>query len=187
MGKTGLGNPSALKRAALDVEVRRSPRRHRTVSAYRDGGRVVVLIPDQFTRAEEREWVKKMLERLNAREHRAKRTDTDLTARAVHLARRYLPEHPEAAEPVSVRWVANQNGRWGSCTPADGTIRISTRIHDMPQWVIDYVILHEVAHLIVPHHDATFWGLVSRYPKAERARGYLEGVAAIAGTPIDED
>jgi predicted metal-dependent hydrolase len=187
VGKTGLKKPSALKKASLDVEVRRSQRRHRTVSAYRDGGRVVILIPDQFTRAEEREWVDKMLERLSARDHRRKRTDAELTTRAIRLAKRYLPEHPDAAEPISVRWVANQNGRWGSCTPADGTIRISARIQDMPQWVIDYVVLHEVVHLVVPSHDAEFWALVSRYPKAERARGYLEGVAAITGTPIDED
>ncbi len=157
------------------------------MSAYRDGGRVVILIPDQFTRAEEREWVDKMLERLNARDTRTKQTDAELTLRAVRLARRFLPDHPQAAEPTSVRWVANQNGRWGSCTPSDGTIRISERIMEMPQWVIDYVVLHEMVHLVVPSHDAGFWALVNRYPKAERARGYLEGVAAITGTALGED
>jgi predicted metal-dependent hydrolase len=167
--------------------VRRSQRRHRTVSAYRDGGRVVVLIPDKFTRAEEREWVTKMLARLAQRDGRAHRTDADLMVRAVRLAQRYLPEYPNAASPASVRWVANQKGRWGSCTPADATIRISNRIADMPEWVVDYVILHELVHLVVAAHNAEFWALVSRYPKAERARGYLEGVAAVAGTPITED
>jgi predicted metal-dependent hydrolase len=187
VGKAGVKNLVKQPDRRADVEVRRSQRRHRTVSAYRDGSRVVILIPDQFTRAEEREWVDKMLERLNARDTRAKRTDGELTLRAARLARRYLPEHPDAANPSSVRWVANQNGRWGSCTPADGTIRISERIMDMPQWVIDYVVLHEVVHLVVPSHDAEFWALVSRYPKAERARGYLEGVAAISGTGMHED
>lgn len=129
----------------------------------------------------------KMLVRLNARDHRAKRTDAELMVRAIRLARRYLPDHPAAGVPVSVRWVANQNGRWGSCTPSDGTIRISQRIQDMPQWVIDYVVLHEVVHLVVASHDDQFWSLVNRYPKAERARGYLEGVAAITGTPFSED
>jgi predicted metal-dependent hydrolase len=157
------------------------------VSAYRDGGRVVVLIPDQFTRAEEREWVDKMLERLAARDGRARRTDAELTVRAIRLANRYLHDHPAAGQPASVRWVSNQNGRWGSCTPSDATIRISHRIADMPEWVVDYVVLHELVHLVVASHNAEFWALVSRYPKAERARGYLEGVAAIAGTPIDED
>jgi hypothetical protein len=169
------------------VEVRRSQRRRRTVSAYRDGERVVVLIPDQFSRAEEREWVDRMLERLAARDERSRHTDAELRARASRLAHRYLLEYPAAGRPASVRWVGNQNGRWGSCTPADRSIRISDRIMDMPDWVIDYVVLHELAHLVVPSHSAAFWALVALYPKAERARGYLEGVCAASGEPIPED
>ncbi|MDM4720634.1 M48 family metallopeptidase [Micromonospora sp. WMMA1363] len=164
------------------VEVRRSQRRRRTVSAYRDGERVVVLIPDQFSRAEESEWVDRMLARLAAREGRLARSDAELLARATRLITFYLADHGPDAVPVSVRWVTNQNGRWGSCTPADRTIRISHRVQDMPDWVIDYVLLHELAHLIVPSHNAAFWELVGRYPKTERARGYLEGVAAVAGS-----
>jgi len=170
-----------------DVEVRRSQRRYRTVSAYRDGPRVVVLIPDQFTRAEEREWVDRMLERLAARDGRARRTDAELTVRAVRLADRYLPEHRAMTRQASVRWVTNQNGRWGSCTPADATIRISDRIMTMPEWVVDYVLLHELVHLVIPTHGPDFWALVGRYPKSERARGYLEGVAAATGTTLDDD
>jgi predicted metal-dependent hydrolase len=169
------------------VEVRRSERRRRTVSAYRDGERVVVLIPDQFSRAEEREWVDRMLERLAARDRRARRTDAELRERAGRLALRYLTEHPTATKPASVRWVSNQNGRWGSCTPADRSIRISDRIMDFPDWVVDYVLLHELAHLVVPSHNTAFWALVGRYPKAERARGYLEGVCAATGQAIHED
>jgi hypothetical protein len=170
-----------------DVEVRRSQRRHATVSAYRDGGRVVVLIPDQFTRAQEREWVDKMVTRLARRDGAARPSDAQLTSRALRLAGRYLPDHPAASHPASVRWVTNQKGRWGSCTPADGTIRISNRIAGMPDWVVDYVILHELVHLVVAAHNAAFWALVNRYPKAERAQGYLEGVAAVAGGSFGED
>jgi predicted metal-dependent hydrolase len=169
------------------VEVRRSERRRRTVSAYRDGERVVVLIPGQFSRAEEREWVDRMLERLAARDERTRRTDIELAARARRLVARYLAEYPAAGRPASVRWVSNQNGRWGSCTPADRTIRISDRIMDMPDWVIDYVLLHELVHLLVPSHSTRFWALVARYPRAERARGYLEGVSAAGGEAFHED
>ncbi|MEH1012826.1 M48 family metallopeptidase [Micromonospora sp. CPCC 206060] len=167
------------------VEVRRSERRRRTVSAYRDGERVVVLIPDQFSRAEESEWVDRMLARLAAREGRADRSDEELQVRARRLIGLYLSEHRRTAVPASIRWVTNQNGRWGSCTPADGTIRISHRLRDMPDWVIDYVLLHELAHLVVPSHNERFWALVGRYPRAERARGYLEGVAAAGAVLAD--
>ncbi len=169
------------------VEVRRSQRRRRTVSAYRDGERVVVLIPDQFSRAEENEWVDRMLARLAAREQRVRRTDTALLARTRRLINRYLPDYGLGAAPMSIRWVDNQNGRWGSCTPADRTIRISDRIQDMPEWVIDYVLLHELAHLVVPSHNERFWELVARYPKSERARGYLEGISAAAGLALVDD
>jgi len=93
------------------VEVRRSQRRRRTVSAYRDGERVVVLIPDRFSRAEETEWVERMLARLAAREERIQRTDDELLARARRLTNRYLPDHATRVVPASVRWVTNQNGR----------------------------------------------------------------------------
>jgi predicted metal-dependent hydrolase len=168
------------------VEVRRSQRRRRTVSAYRDGERVVVLIPDRFSRAEETEWVERMLARLVAREERIQRSDDELLTRARRLIGRYLADHTDSAVPAGVRWVTNQNGRWGSCTPDDATIRISHRIQEMPDWVIDYVLLHELAHLVVPSHSARFWELVNRFPKAERARGYLEGISAATGLVLED-
>lgn len=169
-----------------EVEVRRSRRRRRTVSAYRDGDRVIVLLPARMSRAEEREWVNVMLERLAAQERRRRPSDQTLLARARTLVRRYLAELPDDAAPTSVRWVTNQGSRWGSCTPADRTVRLSSRLQGMPRWVIDYVLLHELAHLIEPGHTERFWSLVGRYPRTERARGYLEGVAATADLPLSD-
>ncbi|WP_082126875.1 M48 metallopeptidase family protein [Allosalinactinospora lopnorensis] len=157
------------------VEVRRSSRRRRTVSAYRDGDKTVVLVPATFSRAEEKRWVDRMLERLEAREERRRPDDDALHARAVDLAERYLAG---LARPETVRWVDNQQTRWGSCTPENGSIRLSRRLSGMPSWVVDYVLIHELVHLIIPHHGPEFWDMVRRYPKAERARGYLEGVSA---------
>jgi predicted metal-dependent hydrolase len=165
------------------VEVRRSRRRRRTVAAYQDGDRVVVLMPARFTQAEEAEWVERMVARLKARERRTHRGDGALAARARELSRRYLDA---AVTPRSVRWVGNQGSRWGSCTPSDGTIRLSSRLQGMPAWVVDYVLLHELAHLAVPGHGPRFWALLEAYPRTERARGYLEGVAATAGLDLSD-
>ncbi|HZZ97348.1 MAG TPA: M48 family metallopeptidase [Jatrophihabitantaceae bacterium] len=168
-----------------DVEVRRSPRRRRTVSAYRDGGRIVVMIPSRFSKAEEDRWVAEMVGRLDAGARRRRGSgDGGLSRRAAELSTTYLGGR---AQPVSVRWVASMRTRWASCTPADGTIRLSERLRDMPHWVRDYVLVHELAHLLVPGHGPDFWALVQRYPRTERARGYLDGVSAAAQLDLDDD
>ncbi|RYV50451.1 M48 metallopeptidase family protein [Pengzhenrongella frigida] len=155
------------------VEVRRSRKRLRTVTAYRDGDRIVVAIPARFTRAQEREWVRRMVGRLADQERRRRPSDDELTTLAAELSARYLRGQ---AKPVSVNWSTNQGRRWGSCTPTEGTIRISTRVRGMPRWVIDYVVLHELTHLLHAGHGPEFWEALAAYPRTERARGFLEGV-----------
>ena len=93
---------------------------------------------------------------------------TDVDARARGLARRL-----DLPSPAGVRWVDNQSTRWGSCTMATGEIRVSRRLAEYPRWVLDYVLVHELAHLAVPDHSPAFWSLVGRYELSERARGYL--------------
>jgi Protein of unknown function DUF45 len=154
------------------------------VSAYREGGRTIVLIPARFSASEEREWVDAMIRKLAAGDRRRRPSDVQLLARSADLSRRYLGG---LATPTSIAWVANQSSRWGSCTPADGTIRISSRVRGMPAWVLDYVILHELTHLLQPGHGVEFWRLLGSYPRTERARGYLEGVAAAAGLAWSDD
>lgn len=166
------------------VEVVRSSRRTRTVSARRDGDRTVVLVPARLTAAEESRWVATMLERLARQEARRRPRDADLEQRAAMLSARHLEGR---ARPASVRWSGRQGSRWGSCTPADGTIRLSSRLQGMPGWVVDYVLVHELAHLLQAGHDRAFWDLVSRYPQCERARGYLQGVTAAAGLDLSDD
>jgi predicted metal-dependent hydrolase len=164
------------------VEVVRSSRRRATVSAYRQDGRTVVLLPARMSKADEDRWVEEMVGRLARQDARRRPDDAGLLARALKLSARYLDGQ---AVPSSVTWSERQGGRWGSCTPVDRTIRLSTRLRGMPDWVVDYVLVHELAHLLEPGHDAPFWELVARYPRAERARGYLEGVAAAAGLELE--
>ena len=161
----------------------RSDRRRRTVSAYRQDGRTVVLLPGRMSKADEDRWVEAMVDRLARQNARRTPTDAALAERAAGLSDRYLDGRAVA---VGVTWSARQNGRWGSCTPADATIRLSQRLQGMPDWVIDYVLVHELAHLLQPGHDPAFWALVGRFPRTERARGYLEGVAAAAHLELSD-
>jgi predicted metal-dependent hydrolase len=181
---TTIPSPSPRPGDAPVVEVRRSRKRRRTVAAYREDGRVVVLIPARMTRAEEKEWVTTMLARLERQEKRRRPSDAGLMRRARDLNAKYLDGQ---AVPGTVRWVDNQNSRWGSCTPADRAIRLSRRLEGMPAWVIDYVLVHELAHLIEVGHTPAFWRLVDAYPRAERAKGFLEGVAAASQLGITAD
>lgn len=164
------------------VEVRRSRRRVSTVSAYRDGDRTVVSIPARFSRAQEREWVERMLSRLAAKEKRRRPSDAQLMIRSRELSERYLDGKAVA---TSVRWVENQDKRWGSCSVHERSIRISTRVRGLPTWVLDYVLLHELAHLLHAGHGPMFWALLDAYPKTERARGFLQGIAFARDYPHD--
>lgn len=144
----------------------------------------MVCLPARFSQAEERRWVDAMLERLAAKERRRTPSDERLLARARDLSRRYLGGR---ADPRTVRWSGDQMTRWGSCTPADGSIRVSERLRGVPPWVLDYVLVHELAHLLVVDHGPEFWALVDRYPRAERARGFLDGLTHAAGdAPVDD-
>ena len=155
------------------------------MSAYREGDRIVILMPARMSKADEQRLVAEMIERVTRREANLaargpRRNDDDLFRRASSLSREHLDGR---ARPRSVRWVGNMQHRWGSCTPADGTIRLSHRLQSMPPWVVDYVLVHELSHLLEAGHGPRFWAWVDRYPRTERARGYLEGVAAAAQLP----
>ncbi len=163
------------------IDVRRSKRRKRTISAYRDGETIVVMVPARLSKVDERREVATMVNRLVRSERRRHPSDADLDKRASALSDRYLDSLSTAS---SVRWVTNQNTRWGSCTPANGSIRLSTRLQGMPAYVIDYVLLHELAHLLVHGHGEDFWSYVHRYAMSERARGFLEGISAAASFDV---
>jgi len=150
---------------ALDVRVIRSAKRTRTSSARLVGHTLEIRLPAWMSVAEEAHWVAEWTRRFR-RKMTADRID--LSERAALLAGRY-----DLPRPESIRWVDGMRTRWGSCTPSTGAIRLSSALAPFPDWVIDYVIVHELAHLREGGHSPAFWRLVGRYPRAERARGYL--------------
>lgn len=159
--------------AGMRVEVNRSPRRHKTVQARLVDGTLRVAIPAAMTEAEEAHWVEVMSQRF---QRQADTRAIDLVGKASSLATRFgLPE------PSAIDWSGRQNTRWGSCSVDTGRIRISDRLAGFPGWVIDYVVVHELAHLVESGHNDRFWDIVNRYPLAERARGYLLAQAEMGG------
>ncbi|MDO5535034.1 MAG: M48 family metallopeptidase [Propionibacteriaceae bacterium] len=160
-------------------EVRSSGRRKRTMTAYREGGELVVVVPSHLSQRQRDELVPPLVARFLAKEagRRPPRGDAELTARAVELYRAYVAPHSTGPEPaLGVRWVTTMEHRWGSCTITTGEIRLSAHLQGMPAWVVDCVLLHEVTHLLVREHNADFWAIVNAHPEAARARGFLEGV-----------
>ena len=152
------------------VEVVRSARRKKTISAEIVGDTLVVSIPQRLSRAEEHEWVNRMAARMSERRRRDRLNhDGALRRRAAELSDLYL----DGVRPKGISWVETQRSRWGSCSPSDGSIHLSLALADYPSWVRDYVIVHELAHLQVADHSDHFWALVNRYPLTERARGFL--------------
>jgi predicted metal-dependent hydrolase len=156
------------------VRVVRSKRRTKTVSATVVKGVLVVRIPARMSRAEEARWVEHMRGKLLSKRERAQasRSDEALEMRARRLARDYF-----GGLEFRIDWSKRQNQRWGSCTPVEATIRLSENLKDFPDYVIDYVIVHELSHLLIADHSAAFWQLVARYPLSDRARGFLEGIS----------
>jgi len=157
-----------------EVEIRRSARRTRTVRAYREGDKTIVLMPANLPKSVEDEHVRSLVERLERRDRRVRPSDDELMSRAGELSRAWLSNR---AVPASVRWVTNMDKRWGSCSSGDRSIRLSHRLQGMPPYVVDYVLVHELAHLLEANHSARFWALVDRYPEADRAKAFLEGVS----------
>ena len=174
--------PSAVERLP-EVEVRISKRRKKTSEAKWVGGRIVVSLPAHLDRESRQKTIDWLVERLLTR-HRLQSglTDDDLLARAIELSDRYLV----GARPVSVRWVTNQTARWGSCSFYSGDIRISHRLGVVPDWVLDSVLVHEVAHLTHPDHSRAFHKLAGAYPRHQEAGVFLAGYGLGLANPVPQ-
>jgi predicted metal-dependent hydrolase len=156
-----------------DVEVRVSKRRKKTAAAHWEGDRIVVVVPTHLRGHELDAMVAELAKRLSRHRPLLHASDEHLERRAAALGRRYL----DGVTPTSIRWSTNQTKRWGSCTVLTREIRISDRLRVAPEWVLDAVIVHEMAHLIEPNHSPRFRQIEERYPRRQEADTYLAGYA----------
>ena len=163
-----------------DIRVRKSTRRRRTVEARREGGITVVTVPERMSNAEAFKHAIALHQKITSKRSKQQRSDADLMTLAKRLRRVYLPEAPD---PLSVRWVSNQNHRWGSCTPSEGSIRLSDRLQHMPAYVIESVLIHELSHLLVANHGPEFDRLLRRFPDHDKAVGFLDGIDFVRRNP----
>ena len=158
----------------------RSAKRKKTVSAELKNGELVVRAPARMSDRELAPIIEKLQKRLRKKTNRIPKTDDDLEVMAQQLNQTYFSGR---LKWQSIRYVTNQNRRFGSCTPSLGTIRLSDRLASMPDWVLKYVIVHELAHLEEANHGPNFWALVNQYPLTERARGYLMAIGLEEDAP----
>jgi len=153
------------------VEIRASKKRRSTVSASWEDGRIVVLVPSRLGTKERDAVVDELVQRLLRRAPMHHSDDLALGRRAEELADAYL----DGIRASSIRWVGNQRKRWGSCSPSTREIRISDRLRPVPHFVLDAVLIHELAHLIEPSHSRRFRNLAARYPRMAEADTFLHG------------
>ncbi|MFM7623775.1 MAG: M48 family metallopeptidase [Actinomycetota bacterium] len=158
-----------------EVRVIKSSRRRRSISAYREHGAIVIQVPARLSNSKIQEVIPEMVEKILSREAREKMSDSELFARALELLERYLPDFK--VSPVSVVW-RSMSERWGSCTTQDRTIRISERLNGAPDYVVDYLLVHELIHLEIPDHGERFETLLARFERSDLANAYLEGYEA---------
>ncbi|HWF15976.1 MAG TPA: M48 family metallopeptidase [Acidimicrobiales bacterium] len=172
LGPAALVEPEAAPDTGPRVEVRISARRKKTSEARWEGDRIVVSLPAHLDVESRQSTIDWLVERLMTR-HRlpSKLGDHDLLARAITLSERYLI----GTRPASVRWVTNQSARWGSCSYYSGDIRVSHRLRVVPDWVLDSVLVHELAHLTHPDHSPAFHRLAGGYPRHQEAGVFLAG------------
>ena len=156
----------------MEIKVIRSARRRKTVQARKKNNRLEILAPAHLTDAQLRPHIDSLLQRLQRHEAARQLDNRDLQRRAQQLNREY---YQGQLKWNSIQWVTTQNRSYGSCCTPTGCIRISDKLASMPGFVLDYVIMHELAHLLEPNHSPRFWQWVNRYRRTERARGFLMG------------
>lgn len=155
----------------MEVKVFRSSRRLSTVSARLFKDTLLVNAPLMLSRERLEKIIADFKLKFEKKELKEKLGNKhNLIRVANRLNKKYFGNKLKIN---SIEYVTNQKRKFGCCNYRTANLRISHKIGLMPEWVREYVIIHEMAHLIEPNHSRAFWDIVSRYKLAERARGYL--------------
>jgi hypothetical protein len=164
-----------------EIEIRASTRRKKTGNAHWSGSRIVVQIPARVRGRDRREFVDELVQKLLTQRPQNAGGDGALEERARTLAELYN----DGVMPSSVRWVNNQQARWASCSPGSREIRVSSRLRQCPEWVIDAVLVHELAHLQEADHSPLFYEIADRHPRQGDSGMFLDGYALGLGLRIE--
>lgn len=165
----------------------RHPRARRYVLRVRPDGAIAVTLPRWGSKREARafaesqqRWIEKELQR-HAAERARPRPAAPAPAELRALRRRAVAELPERLAALAARFglavsrvsVRDQRTRWGSCSRR-GHICLNWRLVLMPDWIAEYVMVHELMHLKRMDHSMRFWRLVaSACPRYQEARQWL--------------
>jgi len=161
---------------ALELKVVR--KRVKNINARLHGRALSVSAPYRVTARELEETILELARKL-VRRSRADAVNADGGAEAI--ARKVAQRFPDPPEVAEVRFVTNQKAQWGSYSPQTGVIRLHAALRQMPPWVLEAVVAHELAHTVHLDHSPEFWKLVrSVCSKTDRARAFLEGVGWLA-------
>ncbi|MCK4353240.1 M48 family metallopeptidase [candidate division WOR-3 bacterium] len=160
-------NPFLIKK----IVIKRSATRKKTIQAKLKDEVMEILAPLNVSEKKLNEVIKSFKHRFEKREkEKFFNRESKLPLRVQKLNQKYFGGELKFKY---IKYSANQSNSFGICYPHRRTILINGYLKKMPQWVEDYVIVHELAHLVYPNHSKDFWKLVRQYPKTERAIGYL--------------
>ena len=177
-----------MKKRDFDIEVRRSARKTIALEIRPDGS-LLMRAPRQMTAREidrfldeQDGWIRKHLVQLRTRQAELPQTEP-LTAKQIRAladqALQVIPERVRYYAPlVGVTYgritIRNQRTRWGSCS-AKGNLNFNCLLMLMPPEILDYVVVHELAHRREMNHSPAFWAIVeSVLPDYRTRRQWLK-------------
>ncbi|PID29536.1 MAG: hypothetical protein CR982_02400 [Candidatus Cloacimonadota bacterium] len=173
--KTGSQNLMMELKRDNKILVKRSKKRRKTVQIQIKDDEIIVLAPESISNEELNFFIEKAVSNFEKKKS-IKNSENYLKERALFLKKKFFVENL----PNFELYYSTKMGRgsWGICYSSRGVITLNHKLSTYPEWVLDYVIVHEMAHFIYQDHSRKFWEIVSRYPLKERAIGFLMAKAS---------